>query len=63
MGRCLQAASPFAKSICHDYQEMKGEGEHPVVKRVRVQVGETSLLCRLTARSFDVLELAAGKPV
>jgi len=40
-----------------------GEGEHPAVKLVRVQVGETSLLCRLTARSFDALDLAVGKPV
>ena len=40
-----------------------GDGEHPAIKLARVQVGESSLLCRLTARSVHALDLEAGKPV
>ena len=40
-----------------------GDGEHPAVKHVRLQVGESSLLCRLTTRSVHALGLEAGKPV
>lgn len=40
-----------------------GDGEHPAIKLVQVQVGESSLLCRLTARSVHALSLEPGKSV
>lgn len=39
------------------------EGDHPAVVAVRVDVGGTPLIARLTARSAAALELAPGKPV
>lgn len=39
------------------------DGEHSSVKLVRVEVGETSLLCRLTSRSVHQLNLEVGKSV
>jgi molybdate transport system ATP-binding protein len=38
-------------------------GNHPAVRLVRVEVGKTPLLARLTARSVDALNLMPGKPV
>jgi len=38
-------------------------GNHPAVRLVRVEVGKTPLLARLTARSVDALGLIPGKPV
>ncbi|WP_411293319.1 TOBE domain-containing protein [Thiohalomonas denitrificans] len=38
-------------------------GEHPAEVLVRLQVGETPLVARLTARSADALGLAEGWPV
>nr|WP_272213644.1 TOBE domain-containing protein [Marinicella sp. W31]MDC2879606.1 TOBE domain-containing protein [Marinicella sp. W31] len=39
------------------------EGDHPAVVAVRVDVGGTPLIARLTARSASLLKLAPGKPV
>lgn len=39
------------------------DGGHPAVRLVRVEVGETPLLVRLTARSVDVLGLNTGQQV
>ncbi len=39
------------------------EGNHPAVRLVRIEVGETPILARVTARSVAALELAVGKPV
>lgn len=39
------------------------DNAHPAVKLVRVAVGETPLIARLTARSADALGLAPGKAV
>lgn len=39
------------------------DGNHPAVKLVRVNIGETPLLARLTARSVDTLQLKPGKAV
>jgi molybdate transport system ATP-binding protein len=39
------------------------EEEHPAVRLVRVQVGETPFVSRLTARSVNKLELEPGKPI
>ncbi len=38
-------------------------GDHPAVVLVRVLVGTTPLLARLTARSVDALGLAPGEPI
>lgn len=40
-----------------------GAGEHPAIKRIRLQVGESPLLCRLTSRSADALGLDVGQSV
>lgn len=40
-----------------------GDGEHPAIKLARVQVGESFLLCRLTDRSVQALNLEVGKRV
>lgn len=40
-----------------------GDGEHPAIKLARVQIGETPLLCRLTARSVHNLKLEPGTQV
>ena len=37
--------------------------DHPAVVLVRLMIGSTPLLARLTARSVEALELAAGDPV
>jgi len=39
------------------------EGDHPAVRLVRVEVGPTPLLARLTARSAAALDLLPGKQV
>ena len=39
------------------------EGNHPAVRLVRVEVGKTPLLARVTARSVAGLELEIGKPI
>jgi len=39
------------------------EGNHPAVRLVRVEVGETPLLARLTSRSVAALELTPGKQI
>jgi molybdate transport system ATP-binding protein len=43
-------------------KEMADE-EHPAVRLVRVEVGETPFISRLTARSVASLELEPGRPV
>lgn len=40
-----------------------GAGEHPAIKQIRLQVGESPLLCRLTSRSADALDLKIGQTV
>ena len=40
-----------------------GEGEHPAVRLVRVQIGASAMLSRLTCRSAHALELEVGRPV
>lgn len=40
-----------------------GAGEHPAIKRIRLQVGDSPLLCRLTSRSADALGLKIGQTV
>ncbi len=40
-----------------------GEGEHPALRLVRVKVGDTVLISRITARSLAALGLAVGMPV
>ncbi len=39
------------------------EGNHPAVRIVKVMVGETPLLARVTTRSADALQLAPGKSI
>lgn len=39
------------------------EGGHPAARLVRIEVGGTPFLARLTARSVDALQLAPAKPV
>ncbi len=39
------------------------EGDHPASQLVKVRVGESNLLCRLTRRSAHALELAPGRAV
>jgi len=43
--------------------EALAEGEHPALAHVRLRVGQSPLLARLTRRSADALGLAPGKPV
>ncbi|WP_022950157.1 molybdenum ABC transporter ATP-binding protein [Methylohalobius crimeensis] len=40
-----------------------GDGEHPAIRLVRLQVGDSALLSRLTARSAQALKLHPGKRV
>lgn len=42
--------------------ELAGD-THPALVLVRVDVGETPILCRLTRRSVAALDLAPGKPI
>ena len=39
------------------------EGNHPAVRLVRVEVGKTPILARVTARSVAGLDLEIGKPI
>lgn len=40
-----------------------GAGEHPAIKQIRLLVGESPLLCRLTSRSADALGLEISQSV
>ena len=39
------------------------DSDHPAIKLVRVKVGDSQLLCRMSARSLEALALEPGKPV
>jgi molybdate transport system ATP-binding protein len=43
--------------------EAIGEDSHPALALVRVRVGESALVARLTRRSVAALDLTPGRPV
>ena len=62
----LAIAEPAPSSIqnvLHGYIDAIADDDHPGLQLVRVKVGETCLLSRLTRRSTAALGFAPGKPV
>ncbi|MEW7981017.1 MAG: molybdenum ABC transporter ATP-binding protein [Candidatus Sedimenticola endophacoides] len=43
--------------------EAIGDSEHPAIKIVKVKVGDTPILCRLSLKSLDSLDLSESKKV